>query len=134
MPDNAEIILVDNTQEKLTDFNPNLQDELIHFPNLLLLNNNHLGKINKGAGEYQSCIAICDKYKDQVHSADWIIYYTIRHIMVEPLIFEYIEKYGSENDAIVSSAAYLYADGTTSTPSDHVFDDVIFAMKRETFL
>lgn len=54
--------------------------------------------------------------------------------MVEPLIFEYIEKYGSENDAIVSSAGYLYADGTTSTPSDQVFDDVIFAMKRDTFL
>ncbi len=79
-------------------------------------------------------MGIYEHYKNMVHGADWIIYYTIRHIMCEPLVFEYIEKYGSEHDAIVSSAAYLYSDGTTSTPSDHVFDDTLFAMKRDVFL
>lgn len=54
--------------------------------------------------------------------------------MCEPLVFEYIERYGADYDAIVSSASYLYSDGTTSTPSDHVFDDTLFAMKREVFL
>lgn len=134
LPQNADIILVDNTKEKRIDFNQNLQDELAHFPNLLLLNNNHLGKTNKGAWEYQSCMGIYDHYKSIVHSADWIIYYTIRHIMCEPLVFEYIEKYWCEYDAIVSSASYLYSDWSTSTPSEHVFDDTLFAMKRDVFL
>lgn len=127
---NNQIIVLDNTVASQKELHPHLQQALVlpEISDVLLLNNNSIGSKNKGAGEYEMCKFAFLKRPDLFAKADWVIYYTHRHTMPFPLVFEYLEKF-QDFDAIVSSAEYLYPDGTRSVPGDGLFDDLIFAMK-----
>ena len=113
---------------------PHLQTAL-RLPQITdaLFSQDNLGVKNKGAGEYGLCRFAFENKRDLFEQAEWIVYYTHRHTMPFPKVFEYIEKY-QNFDAIVSNAVYLYPDGSGSVPASGVYDDLIFAMKRPVFL
>ena len=130
----TSILVMDNTVNSVSELHPHLQNALgkPQITEVLLQSNNVLGAKNKGAGEYEMCKFAFAKRQDLFVEADWVVYYTHRHTMPFPKIFEYLESYKSY-DAIVSNAVYKFPDGKHSFPSQGVFDDLIFAMKRETF-
>jgi hypothetical protein len=131
----AEILVVDNTVSSAQSLHPPLQKAL-SLPKIaatLFSQDNALGHKNKGAGEYGMCRFALEKRRDLFEQADWVVYYTIRHTMPFPLIFEHLKKY-PDYDAIVSSAEYFFPDGTMSVPGSEIFDDLIFAMKKQVFI
>jgi hypothetical protein len=131
----TELIVVENTVSAITELSESLQAQLKHpmIKDVLFVNNNELGVKNKGAGEYVMCQAVAAKHREYIGSFDWVVYFTSRHIISFPLVFEYAEKF-RDKQAIVSGATYLYADNRTIQPAGNQFDDVIFAMKPEIFL
>lgn len=131
---NVRILVCDNTVASLSELHKPLKDALypIGEQNILLSQDNGLGAKNKGAGEYGMCRFALDRRSDAFHSADWVVYYTHRHPMPFPFVFEYIERYGVY-DALVSNAVYLYPNGHTSVPTIGMYDDLMFAMKTPTF-
>jgi hypothetical protein len=129
------ILVVENSVASVSELHPPLQEalKLPQVTDVLFSQDNAWGSKNKGAGEYGLCKFAFEKKPELFEQADWIIYYTHRHTMPFPKVFEYLEKYQSY-DAVVAAAEYLYPDGSASVPGTDLFDDLIFAMKRETFV
>ncbi len=103
---------------------------------VIYINNNVLGTKNKGAGEYTMCRAAIEKHKKDLSNYDWIVYYTLRQIIVSPIILKTIheiEKTNSLATIIVGSPSSLYQDGREIDPPPRNYCDMIFAMKPETF-
>jgi hypothetical protein len=130
----TDILVMDNTVSSVSELHPHLQQALA-LPQItgVVFTRDNLGTINKGAGEYGMCKFAFLKRPDLFAKAEWVIYYTHRHTLSFPKVFGYLDKY-QNYDAIVSSARYLYPDGSCSRPSAVQFDDLIFAMKRNVFI
>jgi hypothetical protein len=129
------VLVVENSATSVAELHPPLRQAL-QLPcvvDVLLSRNNFLGTKNKGAGEYGMCRYAVEQKSQLFNQAEWVVYYTHRHVMAFPLVFGYLEKYG-DCDAIVSGASYLFPDGSASPPSTGLFDDLIFAMKKDVFL
>ncbi len=134
-PSGTDIVVVENTTADIAALHQPLQAALKNsrITDVLFSQNNALGARNKGAGEYGMCQHALEKRKDLFEQADWVIYYTHRHTMPFPLVFNYIEKY-QDFDAVVSRADYLQPSGGFLKAGQNIFDDVIFAMKKPVFL
>ena len=134
-PAGVELLIVDNTvgsSEELSDsLRAQFSAEMIK--DVMFINNNKLGSKNKGAGEYVMCREIIKKHEAYLRDFDWVVYYTSRHIVAFPVIFEHLKRY-SDKQAIVSSAEYIFANGSRSVPDEKGYDDVIFAMKPALFM
>ncbi len=135
IPAGTDILIMDNTMSGVDELSGPLKNALSlpEITQVLLQPENQLGEKNKGAGEYGMCRRAYEKGKKLFDAADWVIYYTHRHPIAFPLVFEYIKKYSSY-EAIVSNASYIFPDGSESKTFSGVFDDLIFAMKRDVFI
>lgn len=133
-PAGTKILVAENTAVSIKDLHPHLQTAL-RLPQItdVLFSQDNLGVKNKGAGEYGLCRFALENRRDLFEQAEWIVYYTHRHIMSFPLIFKYLEKY-QNYEVIVSNAPFLYPDRKQNVPDAGVFHDLIFAMQKETFL
>lgn len=133
-PAGAGIIVGDNTVSDISKLHPVLQEQL-RRPEVLrkvFIADNALGAKNKGAGEHLTCLAMMQAAADILPRYEWIVYFTSRYPMQFPLVFKYIDQY-SNKEAIVSSAVYLWPDGTDIPTAPGNYNDVIFAMRREIF-
>lgn len=101
------------------------------------INNNDLGSKNKGAGEYTMCRAVIEKHKEELRKYDWIIYYTLRQIIVAPIVLNTIYESNLMNEdspnVIVGAVSSMYADGKNIIPPPNNYCDMIFAMKPGQF-
>lgn len=132
-PAGTSILVAENTASSIEQLHPHLQTAL-RLPQIteVLFSQNNQGQKNKGAGEYGMCLDAFEKKRELFEQADWIVYYTHRHVLSFPQIFSHLERY-SAYDAIVSNAPFLYPDRPQNVPDEGVFHDVIFAMKRPVF-
>jgi hypothetical protein len=133
-PRGTGIIVGDNTVSDERQLQPVLQEQL-RRPEILrkvFIANNVLGAKNKGAGEHLTCLAMMRAAAEILPQYDWVIYFTSRYPMQFPLVFKYIDEY-QDKDAIVANAVYLCPDGSSIPPAPGNYNDVIFAMRRETF-
>ena len=84
------------------------------------------------------CRAFIDKHYEAAHSFDWIIYYTMRQIIVAPLVLQSIydiEMTKQEKTSIVAAnPSSLYADGTKIAAPMENYCDMIFAMRPSVFV
>ncbi len=133
-PNEIEIFLVDNTVKDQSYLSNSLQVQFSdkRIRDVMFTQNNQLGAKNKGAGENIMCRAVLNKYKNHISQFDWVVYYTSRHIMSFPLIFDYLKRH-KKKEAIVSCADYINTDDTNTIGSSGSYDDVIFAMKPHCF-
>jgi hypothetical protein len=124
--------------DKETQVIPEFREQFMHprIKDVMFINNNALGATNKGAGEYTMCRAVIEKHKDMLSDYDWIIYYTLRQIIVAPLVLKTIaelEVTSSSSSIIVGSPSSLYQDNKEIFPPKRNYCDMIFAMKPEPF-
>ncbi len=125
---NQNVEVIEELRDQFT--NPRIQD-------VQYINNNVLGSKNKGAGEYTMCRAVIEKHKEKLCEYDWVIYYTLRQIIVAPLMLQSIyeiEATGSSSSIIVSNPSSLYQDDKEVFPPDGNYCDMIFAMRPPLFL
>lgn len=134
----CDFFIVDNTvssgSQVIDELKSQFSDPLIQ--DVQYINNNNLGSKNKGAGEYIMCRAVIEKHRDALAEYDWVIYYTMRQIIVEPRIHKAIYEATTlpkVPNVLVSNPIYLYADGTTTPSAKGNFCDMIFAMSPQLF-
>lgn len=135
----CNFFIVENT---VSDKNQILEELRSQFSNPLIkdvqfINNNALGAQNKGAGEYTMCRAVVEKHKEELAEYNWIIYYTLRQIIVAPLVLKNIYEASlmKENtpDIIVGAVSSMYSDGKNVAPPSNNYCDMIFAMRPKQF-
>lgn len=136
----CNFFIVENT---VSDESQVIEELKSQFSNPLIkdvqyINNNDLGSKNKGAGEYMMCRAVIEKHKEELSTYDWIIYYTLRQIIVAPIVLKAIYESNllEENipSVIVGAVSSMYADGKNVTPPSNNYCDMIFAMRPKQFL
>jgi hypothetical protein len=101
------------------------------------INNNSLGSQNKGAGEYTMCRAVIEKHREELLTYDWVVYYTLRQIVVSPLVLQSISEIRMNelnSSIIVGSPSSLYQDNKEVFPPTKNYCDMIFAMKPPLFI
>lgn len=131
--------IVENTtsdeSQIIEELRTQLSDPLIK--DVQFINNNSLGSKNKGAGEYMMCRAVLDKHKEELKMYDWIIYYTLRQIVVAPLVLKAIHEADSlqvkSPNIIVGAVSSMYANGKVVNPPANNYCDMIFAMRPTQF-
>lgn len=133
--------IVENTvsnqnEEVIPELREQLSNERIK--DVQYINNNALGAKNKGAGEYTMCRSVLEKHKAELLQYDWIVYYTLRQIIVAPLVLQSIYEIqegvaDKRSSIIVSGPSSLYRDKEVFPPAKN-YCDMIFAMKPETFV
>jgi hypothetical protein len=133
-PENVSVVCTDVTVKGV--------DELFHplrelvdsekIEDLVLVSNNELGSKNKGAGEYVMCQTVLERKKDWLQSLDWVVYFTSRHSLFDPTIFDYLNL-NDDIDALVSNPDYLLPSGESLTPAPGLYNDMMFAMKPDWF-
>lgn len=135
-----DLFVVENTIVDQKDIIPEMGKQFTHprIQDVLFTNNNDLGSKNKGAGEYFMCRAVINKHKDTLAHYDWIIYYTLRQIIISPLVLGAISDIEQgilpkETNIIVGNPDYLYLDGKRVQSAPGNYCDMIFAMKPEQF-
>ncbi len=133
-----DLFVVDNTVVDQQEIIPELRDQFNHprIQDILFINNNDLGSRNKGAGEYLMCRAVINKHKETLLHYDWIIYYTLRQIIISPLVLDAISNiekgtFIKETNIIVGNPDYLYLDG--EKVHSNPYCDMIFAMRPQQF-
>lgn len=132
----ADICVVENTVEQENSIeNDNLKtvlkDSTVTYK--FLINNNELGTINKGAGEFTMCKAVIDKLGEDIKKYDWIVYYTSRHILYKlPDFMQLLNT--SASDIIISNPSYILPDASTLKSAPGNYNDMLFAMKPEIFI
>jgi len=101
------------------------------------INNNDLGSKNKGAGEYTMCRAVTEKHKEKLATYDWIVYYTLRQIIVAPIILKTIYESNltqvNTPNVIVGTVSSMYANGKNIPGTPNNYCDMIFAMHPTQF-
>ncbi len=132
----ADICVVENTVEQESSIeNDNLKMILKDHAvtHKFLINNNALGTINKGAGEFTMCKAVIEKLGDDIKKYDWVVYYTSRHILYKlPDFTQLLKKLDS--DILISNPSYILPDKSTLKSSPGNYNDMLFAMKPEIFI
>lgn len=134
-PPICQIIIADNTVSGLQCLSEPLKNELKNprVIDILFTNDNKIGGVNKGASEYLMCEKVVVKHRDYIRSSDWIIWYTSRHLISFPMIFDYLNEY-SEFDALVGNPSYFFSDGTVLPSAKGNFAHMLLAMKPQIFL
>ncbi|MEN9649274.1 MAG: hypothetical protein RL094_241 [Candidatus Parcubacteria bacterium] len=131
----ADICVVENTTESITSFENNHSRTLVGSNDVkykFLINNNALGSKNKGAGEFQMCMAVLDRLGDQLKQYDWVVYYTSRHILYKLPDFTQLLT-NSTDDIVISNPDYILPDGTMLHAAPGNYNDMLFAMKPALF-
>ncbi len=108
---------------------PKIQD-------IIYINDNGLGSQNKGAGEYMMCQAVIKKHQKALEEYDWIIYYTLRQIIVQPNTLEAIHEIESQSkkeNVIIGGLDGFTRNGVKTFAVKENYCDMIFAMKPEQF-
>lgn len=133
-PENVSVVCTDVTVSEADELFYPLRELVISekLEDLVLVSNNELGSKNKGAGEYVMCQAVLERKKEWVESLDWIVYFTSRHSLFDPTVFDYLSSF-PDADAIVSNPDYLLPSGEALTPAPNLYNDMMFAMKPEWF-
>lgn len=132
----CDFFIIDNTVSESTQIIPELriQFENPRIRDVQYINNNTLGSKNKGAGEYVMCQAVIAKHKDELIKYDWIVYYTLRQILVLPLIQKTIAGVSNNADlkkinTITANPPYFYFNKEKKDSASKNYCDMIFAMK-----
>jgi hypothetical protein len=135
-----DLFIVDNTIINEGEIIPEFRSQLKHerIKDVLFINNNDLGSKNKGAGEYLMCCAVIEKHKETLSSYDWVIYYTLRQIIVSPLVLTTILDVENstppkETNIIAGNPEYLYLNSKKALSAPGHFCDMIFAMRPTQF-
>lgn len=115
-----------------------LREQFSHprIKDVIYINDNTLGSKNKGAGEYMMCRAVIQKHKETLKCYDWIVYYTLRQIIVQPNTLEAIyniELHGTNENVIVGGLDSYQASGVKILAVKENYCDMIFAMKPNQF-
>jgi hypothetical protein len=134
-PQECAFLVADNTVDATAELIPPLQAALSHprVIDVLLVRENTLGVVNKGAGEHEMCRALLAAHQSLFDAAEWIVYYTSRHVLSFPLIFELIAAH-PECEAIVGNPSYLFTDGSELPSAAGNLCDMLFAMKAPWFV
>jgi hypothetical protein len=137
----CDFFIVDNTvsnqDQIIEEFREQLTDPLIK--DLQLINDNSLGSKNKGAGEYGMCRAVVEKHKETLAQYDWIVYYTLRQVIVAPLVLKAVYESSVEKDqtkapsVVVAGAYALHSSGLAEHFAAKNYCDMIFAMRPDLF-
>lgn len=134
-----DFFLVDNTVEHENQMIEELRTQFTHerIIDVQLINNNEAGSKSKGAGEYQMCSAVIKKHKTTLEKYDWVVYYTLRQIVISPLVLNAISSIASNGDTktnvIAGNPTYLYCHGKKVLSAPGNFCDMIFAMHPKQF-
>lgn len=115
-----------------------LREQFLHprIKDVIYINDNSLGSQNKGAGEYMMCRAVIQKHKEILKSYDWIVYYTLRQIIVQPNTLEAIydiESNKTQENVIIGGLDSYLSSGTKVVAVKENYCDMIFAMKPNQF-
>lgn len=103
---------------------------------VIYINDNSLGSQNKGAGEYMMCRAAIQKHRDTLKEYDWIVYYTLRQIILQPNTLEAIHEIESttkKENVVIGGLDSFSFDGRKTIAVKENYCDMIFAMKPEQF-
>ena len=128
---------VSNPEEQIIK---EFRDQFSHprIKDVIYINDNSLGSKNKGAGEYMMCRAAIEKHKDTLKDYDWIVYYTLRQIIVQPntleAIYEIEKSVDKKDNVIIGGLDGFTRAGSKTIAVKENYCDMIFAMKPETFV
>jgi hypothetical protein len=116
-----------------------LRDQFTHprIKDVMYINDNSLGAKNKGAGEYMMCRAVIEKHKEELKNYDWIVYYTLRQIIVQANTLQAIHEIEMSADkkenVIIGGLDSFDKTGRKTIAVKENYCDMIFAMKPTQF-
>lgn len=132
----VDICVVENTVEQELAIENDKLKSILDDSNVtykFFINNNALGTINKGAGEFTMCKAVIENLGDNIKKYDWIVYYTSRHILYRLQDLTQLLN-TSNSDILISNSSYILPDGSTIKSAPVNYNDMIFAMKPDLFV
>ena len=127
---------VSNPEEQIIK---EFRDQFSHprIKDVIYINDNSLGSKNKGAGEYMMCRAAIEKHKDTLKDYDWIVYYTLRQIIVQPntleAIYEIEKSVDKKDNVIIGGLDSWDKTGKKTFAAKENYCDMIFAMRPKQF-
>jgi hypothetical protein len=130
LPSNWDIIYNDNTISSLDDIeNDELRESLSNLN--VILHNNNIGSLNKGAGEHD----MCKKSFSTINPKDykWVTYFTARHIIPNSWYFDNLENKYDNYDAVMSNPSFHYLSYQYAKSDKNLYNDMLFSMKSDVF-
>lgn len=132
LPENWDIFYNENTLYNLNELqSENLKQQLSSKRVMLMLHNNNIGNINKGAGEHDMCKKCFNEIDYMKYN--WIVYFTARHIIPNSWYFDKLSNDWNSYDAVMSNPDFYYLDYTRETSIINIYNDMLFSMKANTF-